>query len=426
MGSRSWDTPRKPDSDLMETLRRLAASVAQKPAQLTIHVADGVEDLTLQLDGTAAANESVAKLLEAHDALVQRFSVALPKPYGLIRISRPADKGHDQIFMEFGDGVAPAQFIPYYAAITREFPTVAKLGTLERVLGEEFSEFYKTRDIEAVRLEGLFRKLVEDTVQFRAALDSRHDEKTAQLEANFARRDAALDEQIAARNASLDDRERQLAEAKKMLDDRESKHARRELRKDLQNELRARSDKFALTEGTTKKRRAVHALFAALIMLAVAFTGVGMYESLTQSANLYPNIRAAIGGISVAAIFVFYIRWTDSWFRQHADEEFRFKRMSLDIDRASWVVETAMEWQHDNKAAVPDRLLEQLSRDLFASGGQQTVVRHPMEDLMDAVFGTASSLRLKLPNGGEATFDRQALKRLQERAKDADVADQPG
>jgi hypothetical protein len=49
-----------------------------------------------------------------------------------------------------------------------------------------------------------------------------------------------------------------------------------------------------------------------------------------------------------------------------ADEEFRLKRISLDVDRAIWVVETALEWQ-EQKQTIPPQLLEQLSRDLFAT-----------------------------------------------------------
>lgn len=92
----------------------------------------------------------------------------------------------------------------------------------------------------------------------------------------------------------------------------------------------------------------------------------------------------------MAALFV-YIRWVDQWFRQHADEEFRLKRMSLDVDRASWVVETAMEWQAQNKAEIPPQLLEQLTRDLFMTSGQSTGVRHPAEDLANAVLAASSS-----------------------------------
>ena len=47
--------------------------------------------------------------------------------------------------------------------------------------------------------------------------------------------------------------------------------------------------------------------------------------------------------IGFAFAAVFYIRWNDQWLRQHADEEFRMRQLELDIDRASWITELALE-----------------------------------------------------------------------------------
>jgi hypothetical protein len=55
--------------------------------------------------------------------------------------------------------------------------------------------------------------------------------------------------------------------------------------------------------------------------------------------------------------------------RAHASAEFLLKQFELDIDRASWVVETAMEWHRDQQAEIPAPLLEGITRNLFSDRG---------------------------------------------------------
>jgi len=47
----------------------------------------------------------------------------------------------------------------------------------------------------------------------------------------------------------------------------------------------------------------------------------------------------------LAGTLIFFIRWQDRWYEAHANEEFRFKRLDLDVDGASWLVEMMLEWR---------------------------------------------------------------------------------
>jgi hypothetical protein len=189
--------------------------------------------------------------------------------------------------------------------------------------------------------------------------------------------------------------------------------ARRQLRQDLQNVLKAHSEKFSLTKDTSRKRGIVHLLFGALILATAAYIGLTIVHTWAETYDWTTALRLAVGFAGLAAEFLLYIRWNDTWFRQHADEEFRLKRMSLDVDRASWVVETAMEWQHENKQPIPDQLLAQLTRELFARDDSAAPMKHPAEELA-AVLAGASSLRVQLPFG-EATLDRKGIQKATER-----------
>jgi hypothetical protein len=117
--------------------------------------------------------------------------------------------------------------------------------------------------------------------------------------------------------------------------------------------------------------------------------------------------------MALAASVVFYIRWTDHWFRQHADEEMRLKRLELDLDRATWVVEMALEWKREKDADIPQELIDRLSRNLFESDSYSRP-RHPGEDLASALLGASSALSITIPGLGEAKFDRKGMRDFRE------------
>lgn len=78
------------------------------------------------------------------------------------------------------------------------------------------------------------------------------------------------------------------------------------------------------------------------------------------------------------------------------------------IDRASWVVETAMEWRRDQNAEIPTSLLEGITRNLFTDGGDSAQAHSAADDLASALVGNASQLKVKLGNN-ELNFDRKGL-----------------
>ncbi|MBA2434065.1 MAG: hypothetical protein H0V54_03085 [Chthoniobacterales bacterium] len=118
------------------------------------------------------------------------------------------------------------------------------------------------------------------------------------------------------------------------------------------------------------------------------------------------------------ATIVFYIRWNDRWFRSHADEEFRLKRLDLDVDRASWVVEMALEWKDEEGKQIPSGLLDRLTTNLFKIDDPGEQVRHPTEDLASALLGASSALKLQIPGVGEASLNRKGIREFQKTAEE--------
>jgi hypothetical protein len=130
-------------------------------------------------------------------------------------------------------------------------------------------------------------------------------------------------------------------------------------------------------------------------------------------------LRVPAGVIGFAFASVFYIRWNDQWFRQHADEEFRMRQLELDIDRASWITELALELR-DEKGELTAALLDRLSAGLFTSRSSEAV-KHPTQDLLAALLGESSLLRIKSPRIGiEAEVGRRGIRRAEERVRDTE------
>jgi hypothetical protein len=61
--------------------------------------------------------------------------------------------------------------------------------------------------------------------------------------------------------------------------------------------------------------------------------------------------------------------------------------MELDIERASWLVELALEWNNETKNPIPTELLEKLSSSLFTYEDGQPSDMNPLESLRTGLLG---------------------------------------
>ncbi|WP_348719983.1 hypothetical protein [uncultured Alcanivorax sp.] len=108
------------------------------------------------------------------------------------------------------------------------------------------------------------------------------------------------------------------------------------------------------------------------------------------------------------ASVIFYVRWMNAWFSQHASTEFQLRQFQLDIERASWVVETALEWKDAKGSTIPAELLGPISNNLFGAESTDSSVVTPADELASALLGTASKVRLNVA-GSELELDGKKL-----------------
>jgi hypothetical protein len=260
----------------------------------------------------------------------------------------------------------------------------------------------------AQQIEKITNWTVEQTTALEQAKLKLADETAAERESLRKEHESKLE--------ALGQEANSLEARRKELDDRDYMHARRGIRNELRDLIKAREQKFSLTSNTRRLRLPVHA--ALILLLAGLLVVNGVY--LKQIANLditsssiqvllWAFGKQSIAAIAFVAILLFYVRWMNRWFEQHAAAEFLLKQFELDIDRASWVVETAMEWRRDQKSEIPGTLLEGITRNLFADSGGTSAEKHTAaDDLASALVGNASQVKLKLGDN-EVSFDRKAL-----------------
>lgn len=414
MADTKYQTFKLPDRKVVEAILAVAQDVGiRDSSKITISIGGATN---LDLTPNQIQDDTQFKALASADAaLASRFHLHGYQQGNLV-ITREA--ACDQLAVSWQQPHVTTDFaIKFLASVAKHFPIYGRTEATDKVLGEELAEFYRRREQGLVRLETFSQDLIERNSKYREDLGSEFDDHKRCLEAEIDAQRQTLEAAHASKLSKLEEREQALEARTKDLDDRESRHVRREIRKDLKKALADRSQKFELSNSTVQKRRVIHGLF--VILLAVTLAMLWQFLPKTTedyaAADFWVRIgKSAFAAVGFAMTAVFYIRWNDWWFRQHADEEFRLKRLELDIDRASWVVEMALEWKREKDAGpIPAAIMEGVTRNLFENPAASRPT-HPAEDALASLLGASAGAVVKMPGGSELRFDRRSKKALEQ------------
>ncbi|WP_143043175.1 hypothetical protein [Myxococcus virescens] len=401
-------------------------------------------DATLDIGpALSARDESVKTCRLILDSLPSESmaitSLAVGMAYGnrqfSVQIQRAAGTALDNVTVSLSEfnhiGESPAvvaAVVSFVAAFKR---AVRALDARDGIVGQlgrlgETKQFLERREVELLKVEELGRsmaaKLADGIAATRARLEEEYVARRHELDvANVVERNR-IASMLQEREASLEAREKEITRRMAEIDDRDTRHVRREIRKDQKRELQASAEKFSLTEGTKELRNPVKNaslwLAGSLLVLTVVSSVVNVYLIVTGvpisvAAWVFWGVKQAALTAGFVSALVFYIKWNNRWLEQHASEEFRLKRLGLDLDRASWLVETALEWKTEKGTEPPTILIDRLSSGLF---GSDTASEEPLdasERLASAILGASAEVSLPLPTGGSIRFDRKGIESLQ-------------
>lgn len=196
-------------------------------------------------------------------------------------------------------------------------------------------------------------------------------QRVAKLEADERQRKEAQEE--------LQRKEAELQQRIAEFENRVSKLVRRDLQEKL-TKLLDEFGTFKLSADTARKRRPVTIATFVMITAFIVLAVIAGYDYLT-TLDWHYLPTASTGVLGFSATMLFYLKWSDRWFREHADEEMLSKRYKADMLRASWIAELAAEWEKEGKEA-PREMLEVFARNLFVNApNDRGEVEHPADSL---------------------------------------------
>jgi hypothetical protein len=226
--------------------------------------------------------------------------------------------------------------------------------------------------------------------------DARFKSREEQLEAKIERREEQLEAKTSAREAEAEKARKEFEEKLAGLDLRDSRAVRRDLLTRIENQI-ASVEKVKLSDETCKKRQGVSRLFILALLATAAMAGFSLWRLLDATKpGLEHAIPFSVGVVSFLSTMIFFIRWTDQWFKEHARVEFWNIKLSSDILRASWLAELIFEWEAKEEREFPEALSATFSRNLF----QETKLgqaEHPGEQLL-SLLGRAASVKVSKDN----------------------------
>lgn len=281
-------------------------------------------------------------------------------------------------------------------------------------------------------MQSVAAELIESTAHYRQRLDEAYIEKEQSLTQRIdEQRDRELERisgerdrvetELATRVQALDEQKRALDARQASLDDRNNTHVRREIRENLLAMTKDRLANFSLSKETRRQLYLVNLLSITGLFLLVA--GTAMYGANivpVSTANIPPAalysliIKTSVLAVTAIALGYWYLGWHNRWLQRIADAEFKLQQFRLDIERASWLAETVLEWKQTSKEPIPELLVTRLSNGLFQ--GESSDLhdpKSPATHLAEALFGAAASAKMKLGDQ-ELQFDRKGIKRLEE------------
>ncbi|WP_026480249.1 hypothetical protein [Ahrensia sp. 13_GOM-1096m] len=218
--------------------------------------------------------------------------------------------------------------------------------------------------------------------------------------------------------AEVDQQRKELEKAKKALDDRSNTHARREIRQDIKADIDNALKKSLFSKSTVGQRTPVRMAF---------FVGIG-FLMLLSAVSIMPTIgvgslsgtdlwlayaKSTVTGFAALAFLAFYIRWETSWTHIQGEYEKALATTRIDIDRASWVTETVLEWQKESpEKDIPVALLDSFTRRLFDWDARAEEGQSNADDLASAILGSAARVKIG-PDGAAVELDHKGVKKLQ-------------
>ena len=334
--------------------------------------------------------------------------------------------------------------------IEARFPSIEPLD-LSETLGQAASNQISAWGSQLTKLETILTDGLKDLEKTRSELETKYNDKQQSLESQYRAKsnkqeDAFIEQQdeLEVKYKELEEqleseyrrRKDKLEEKEKVLALLESKSARRKNREAIFDILEDET-RLELSPQTVVRRWYV--AFAYLIMIitlgSLAYS-VFKLENEASEFNLLLTGQRIAFTLGCVVTVGFLIKWLNNLASRSTEEEFKAKQLTLDMQRASWLVELYFESidaerqfaevsssstddqqppnnsvQHIYEEAFPPGLLERLSRGLFLHGSTEDDSVTPSDAVINAILGASSEAEIDTPTG-RLRFGRRGTDKL--------------
>ncbi|THK35661.1 hypothetical protein EHS39_23865 [Ensifer sp. MPMI2T] len=293
------------------------------------------------------------------------------------------------------------------------------------------------------QLNELFTELTQSGHKRLLELDELHAKRLGEL----SEKERLLEERITQRKAELEheyqDRSSDLRRREEDLNNRAHMHARRTLGKEITDRIQGRLAMAMLPRRTSMISWGIFllTLLGALGLAWLAYFSLtefaAVVEPLSPAVRMSPadptNTSAAAGTATTSAalldnplaiflllrgtlsafvsvgFLVYAISWLKAIYHDDVRARRELERYSIDLSRASWAVETIMEAKAHNEVAIPDALINGVTRHLFEQTGNG---RNKGDEPPLATLLRSSATAKFGPNGAEFEVNKKGANRL--------------
>ncbi len=292
------------------------------------------------------------------------------------------------------------------------------INALGAFLGKDEEKYFKAREASLGRLEKLLGEITIKAEEHRQHLEGSYHEKAGQLETDFRNKETSLENDISEAKSELDEREKNLADREEQLNFQAAKAERRKVFQDLKKHLEEWDSNFRISEGTGKKRWGVRIILGLMTCIFAACAGYFLWLTKEQAEGyllIVSYLRAGVFLALFASTGFWLVNYEKSWFQRHADEEFRLKRLQLDMQRAHWFVELSFQWRDEFESEVPDTLADRMTNGLFLDRDSAPSPPSNFDSLASTLLGASAKVKLS-PSGTEVEIDKKGLKQVKKQA----------
>ncbi len=311
-------------------------------------------------------------------------------------------------------GTSTVALLPALEAVVAKFEPIDPVESKVEFATDDATQYLRALD---EKLQQLSNVAIEQTERVTESL------RTQALRNEDVLREhrEKLEEEYARRHAELDKQREVLEERIKDVDLADAKTSRRRLREQLKQKLDELAAELKFTAQTNRDRFVLYgvlglALFVGAFVIIEATLALRDPTVMESDGWIYLALRAGLGSALFGGVLIYFIRWQSAWVRERTREELRLLRTSLDVERASWVVESLVEFKNEEIDQMPEALLAAVTRNLFADPGQSAEITTPIDDVAEILRSGAQTVKLKLGEH-EVTLDRRALKGLSATSK---------